>query len=221
MMHIKPLLMTATALGSMLPFSSALAQSAPASRVDESEIIVTARKRQESILKVPVTTTVMSEVQLERRQIKTLTDVSRYAVGLKLGLGSVETGSLVSIRGFGTNATDPGVDQSVSLNLDGLQLTQGMSYNVGTFDMQQVEVLKGPQALFFGKASPAGVVSIRTNDPGDRFQVIGRTGYEFVANEWRNELILSGPVSETLGLRLATSYGHFGGFFKNTGQAQA
>jgi iron complex outermembrane recepter protein len=214
-MNVKPILLTATALGMIMPVTSAFAQSAPAARVDESEIIVTARKRQESILKVPVTVTALSEVQLERRQIKNIVDVSKYAVGLKLGLGAVETGALVSIRGFGTNATDPGVDQSVSLNLDGLQLTQGMSYAVGTFDMQQVEVLKGPQALFFGKASPAGVVAIRTNDPGDRFEFIGRTGYEFVANEWRSELILSGPVTDTFGLRLATSYDDFGGYFRN------
>src|SRR5262249_4616433 len=89
------------------------------------------------------------------------------------------------------------------------------------FDMAQVEVLKGPQALFFGKASPAGVISIRTNDPGDHFEFIGRTGYEFEGREWRNEALLSGPVTDTLGLRPSTSYTHFGGFFKNTGQAIA
>ncbi len=221
-MQFKSVLLTATALGSLLTVTPAFAQNAEAaSAADSGEIIVTARKRQESILKVPVTMTTLSSVQIERRQIKNLVDVSRYAVGLKLGVGSVETGALVSIRGFGTNATDPGVDQSVSLNLDGLQLTQGMSYTVGTFDMQQVEVLKGPQALFFGKASPAGVIAIRTNDPGDRFEVIGRTGYEPTAREWRSELILSGPLTDTFGVRLATSYDHFGGYFFNDEKANA
>jgi iron complex outermembrane receptor protein len=216
-MHIKSVLLTATALGLMLPFTPAFAQNAPAAAAssDESEIIVTARKRQESILKVPVTETVLSSVQIERKGITTLQDVSKVTVGLKLGVASVETGSLVSIRGFGTNATDPGVDQSVSLNLDGLQLTEGMSYEAGTFDMQQIEVLKGPQALFFGKASPAGVISIRTNDPGDHLEVIGRTGYEFEAHESRNELIVSTPVTDTFGVRVAGLYDHFGGFFFN------
>lgn len=216
-MSIRSALLAASALGVMLPFTAASAQSsAPASaNVDDSEIIVTARKRQESILKVPVTTTVLSSAVIERANITGLFDVSKKTVGLNLGVASVESGALVAIRGFGNTAIDPGVDQSVSLNLDGLQLTQGMSYSVGTFDMQQIEVLKGPQALFFGKASPAGVISIRTNDPSERFELIGRAAYEAEAREIRNELIVSGPITDTLGVRVAALYDHFGGFFKN------
>lgn len=77
-------------------------------------------------------------------------------------------------------AADPGVDQSVSLNIDGLQVSQGSAYSIGTFDMAQVKVLRGPQALFFGKASSGGVISIRTADPGDQVEVIGRLGYLIV-----------------------------------------
>src|SRR5262245_58168220 len=107
-MRTKHALLGATAFGLVLPVTPALAQ-------DVSEIIVTARKRQESILNVPVTETVLSSAQIQRSQIKDMYDVSKKTVGLKLGLASVETGALISIRGFGTNATDPGVDQSVSL----------------------------------------------------------------------------------------------------------
>ncbi len=182
---------------------------------DDETITVTARKQQESILEVPVVMTALGEAQLERAQIVNLTDVAKKVTGLQFGVASVESGNLVSMRGYGTNALDPGVDASVSLNIDGLQITQGMAYQVGFFDMQQIEVLKGPQALFFGKASPAGVISVRTADPGDEVEVIAKTGYEFVAQEWRNELILSGPLSDTLGVRLAGSYTDMGGFFKN------
>ena len=215
-MKMKAAYLAATALGLMLPLAPAFAQN-PASTPApaEDEILVTARKREESILKVPVTETVLPSVVIQRANITGLFGIANKTVGLKLGTAAVESGALVSIRGFGTNATDPGVDQSVSLNLDGLQLTEGMSYTVGTFDMQQVEVLKGPQALFFGKASPAGVISIRTNDPGDHFELIGRAAYEKNAHESRNELILSGPISDTLGVRIASLYDHFGGFFFN------
>ena len=217
-MHIKSLLLTATALGLMLPLVPAFAQNAtPAATRDDSEIIVTARKRPESLLKTPVTETVLTSAVIQRANITGLFDVAKKTVGLKLGIASVESGALISIRGFGTTATDPGVDQSVSLNLDGIQLTEGFSYNIGTFDMQQIEVLKGPQALFFGKASPAGVVSIRTADPGDHFELIARTAYEKEAKESRNELILSGPLTDTLGVRVAGLYDHFGGFFYNKG----
>jgi iron complex outermembrane recepter protein len=208
-MRVKHILLGATAVAAMGASAPALAAA------DDETIIVTARKQQESILEVPVVMTALGEAQIERAQIITLTDVGKKVTGLQFGVASVESGNLVSMRGYGTNALDPGVDASVSLNIDGLQITQGMAYQVGFFDMAQIEVLKGPQALFFGKASPAGVISVRTADPGDEVEVIARTGYEFVAKEWRNELILSAPLGDTLGIRLAGSYTDMGGFFKN------
>ena len=131
--------------------------------------------------------TALPAVQLQRYQTQDLKDIATLVPGIKLGDSILSIGTQISIRGVGTTTFNPGVDQSVSLNLDGLQITQGMAYSVGVFDMQQVEVLKGPQALFFGKASPAGVVAIRTNDPGDELEVIGKTGYEFEAREWRSD----------------------------------
>jgi outer membrane receptor protein involved in Fe transport len=183
---------------------------------DLGDIIVTARKRQESILKVPVIQSVLTAEQLDRHQVTGLSDIAGMAPGIVLGVGTLEVGTQISIRGIGTSSANPGIDQSVSLNLDGLQITQGSAYSVGVFDMAQVEILKGPQALFFGKNSPGGVVAIRTADPGNEVEVIGRLGYEAVANEWRGEAVLSGPVSDTLGLRLAARYSDFGGYFKNT-----
>jgi outer membrane receptor protein involved in Fe transport len=211
----RALFLAVSAIGLIVPLAPAFAQSE-----DPGDIIVTARKRQESILKVPVVETVLTQQTLERVVVKDLVDVSKLTPGLVLGLNTNEIGTQVSIRGIGTTSLDPGIDQSVLLNIDGLSLSQGLAYSVGIFDMQQVEVLKGPQALFFGKNSPAGVISIRTNDPGDEAEVIGRTGYEFEGKEWRNELILSGPVTDTLGLRLAAMYSDYGGFFKNTGVAK-
>jgi iron complex outermembrane recepter protein len=180
------------------------------------DIIVTARKRQESILKVPVIQSVLTSDQLDRAQVTDLSDIAGMTPGIVLGLGTLEVGTQISIRGIGTSSANPGIDQSVSLNLDGLQITQGSAYSVGVFDMAQVEILKGPQALFFGKNSPGGVVAIRTADPGDKLEAMGRIGYETVANEWRGEAVLSGPVTDTLGLRLAGRYSDFGGYFHNT-----
>jgi iron complex outermembrane receptor protein len=80
-------------------------------------------------------------------------------------------------------------------------------------------VLKGPQALFYGKNSPGGVISLRTNDPGSELEIIGRTGYEGEAREWRSELIVSGPVTSTFGVRLAGQYSDMKGFFHNKATA--
>jgi iron complex outermembrane receptor protein len=183
------------------------------------EVIVTARKRQESILNVPVVETAIAQQKLERLQTNDLKDIANLVPGLSFGESLLSIGTQVSLRGVGTSALDPGVDASVSLNLDGLQLSQGLAYMIGMFDVGQVEVLKGPQALFYGKSSPGGVISVRSADPTSRAEIIARAGYEFEAREKRAELIVSGPVSDTLKLRLASAYSDQDGFYKNVAVA--
>lgn len=184
-----------------------------------SDIIVTARRREESILKVPVVASVIGGEQLAQTGTADLTAVASRVPGLQLGSSVAAFGNQVALRGIGTTTNNSAIDQSVSLNIDGMQFSQGLSYALGFFDMQQVEVLKGPQALFFGKASPAGVISIRSADPTDEFEVIGRAGYEFEAREYKGELIVSGPLTDTLKVRLAGSYADGKGFFRNVGAA--
>jgi iron complex outermembrane receptor protein len=183
------------------------------------EVIVTARKRQESILNVPVDEQVIPQARLETMQVTELTDLPKITPGLNFGHSLLSIGTFVSIRGIGTSSSDPGVDQSVSLNIDGLSLGNGLAFSSGLFDVGQVEVLKGPQALFYGKSSPGGVISLRTADPTDQFEVIGRGAYEFESANPRGELIVSGPVTDSLKLRLATMYQSPEGYFNNVATA--
>jgi iron complex outermembrane recepter protein len=182
------------------------------------EVIVTARRRKESILNVPVVEDVVTSEVLERTQITDIADLATRVPGLNLGNAPLSIGPQVSLRGIGTNSLDAGIDQSVSLNIDGLSLTQGLAYSAGLFDLAQAEVLKGPQALFFGKNSPAGVVSLSSNDPGDHYEAIGRVAYETEAEQKRAEVILSGPVTDTLGMRLAGMASVENGFFHDEAQ---
>ena len=193
----------------------------PAPALGSGDIIVTARKRQESILNVPVVEIALPASTLERMQVQDLQGITKLVPGLSLGSSVLSVGTQVSIRGVGNSTIDAGVDQSVSLNLDGLQLSQGLAYGSGTFDLGTVEVLKGPQTLFYGKSSPGGVISLRTADPTDKFEVILRGAHEFEANEWRGEAIVSGPVTDTLGLRLSTMYDHQDGFYRNVATSLA
>jgi iron complex outermembrane receptor protein len=183
--------------------------------VDNGDIIVTARKRQESILKVPVVVTAVSDEQLTTSAITSVTDLPRLVPGLVISGSLLSIGPQVTVRGIGTSSFDPGVDQSVSLNIDGLSLGQGLAFGSAMFDVAQVEVLKGPQALFYGKSSPGGVISLRTADPTDKLEVIARAGYEFEAREKRGELIASGPVTDTLGFRIAALYSEADGYYIN------
>ncbi|GIX30203.1 MAG: TonB-dependent receptor [Porticoccaceae bacterium] len=179
------------------------------------EILVTARKREESIMKVPVVANVLGEAQLLRYETGDLYQITERIPSLNFSTGTLSFGAQISLRGVGTGSLVTTIDQSVSLNIDGMQMTQGLAYAAGTFDMARVEVLKGPQALFFGKASPGGVIAITTADPGEERELIVRQGYEFEAEEKRTELILSGPVSDTLGVRLAGRFSEAEGFMDN------
>jgi iron complex outermembrane receptor protein len=187
---------------------------------DLEEVTVSARKRQESILNVPVIEQALPHELLERMQVTDLTDLPKIVPGLNLGHSLLSIGTLISIRGIGTASQDPGVDQSVSLNIDGLSLGNGLAFSSGMFDLAQVEVLKGPQALFYGKSSPGGVIALRTADPTGELEVIGRAAYEFESVNPRGELIISGPVADTLKLRLATMYSRSEGYFDNVAAAQ-
>jgi iron complex outermembrane receptor protein len=180
-----------------------------------SEVIVTARKRQESILNVPVIETAIPKTQIERLQVVDLKDVATLVPNLRFGESFLSTGMVVSIRGVGTTAYDPGVDQSVALNIDGMPFGTGLAYMSGLFDMGQIEVLKGPQSLFYGKGSPGGVISIRTADPTNTPEIIARAGYEFESREKRFELIASGPITDTLKGRLAGYIDKQDGYFNN------
>ena len=183
-----------------------------------SEIIVQARKRAESLLDVPVVASALDKAMIEKYQVQDLYSVTEHVPGFVLGEGIGTVGIQASIRGVGPTSQTATVDQSVSLVIDGMQLSQGFAFRAGMFDVGQIEVLKGPQALFFGKNNTAGVISLRGADPTDEFELNARGGYEFEADEKFGELIVSGPIADTLKARLAVRYADAEGFFRNTGQ---
>lgn len=201
--------------------SPAMAQSSDGASSDRNaEIIVTARKKQESILKVPVVENVLTEAAIERFQIRDIQDITTKIPGLVSGNAVLAIGEQMSLRGVGSNSLDQGVDQSVSLNIDGLQLTHGLAFRAASFDLVQIEVLKGPQALYFGKNSTAGVISFRSADPGDSLEVKANISYEFEAREKRGDVVFSTPLSNTLGLRVGGVYSSSQGIYNNTAIAQ-
>jgi iron complex outermembrane receptor protein len=183
-------------------------------QVEVSEVVVTARKLREALFDVPVVETALPQRTLERLQIYNLKDVATLTPGLVMG-EALAYGEQASIRGVGAAAPAPGVDQSVALVIDDLPLSQGLAYSSGMFDIRQIEVLKGPQALFYGRASSGGVISVRTADPTDRAELVGQAGRDFEADEWRSEFVLSGPLGAGFRARLAAMYSTQEGYFTN------
>jgi iron complex outermembrane receptor protein len=211
-------LMLATA-GSIAALAAVPASAQEARANTLQEVVVTARKRQESILNVPVITNVVGGAELQRLQITNVRGITSVVPGLVVGDSVLANGVQFSLRGVGTTALDPGIDQSVSLNIDGLQLTQGLAFYSALFDVGQVEVYKGPQSLFYGKSSPGGVIAIRTADPTNTPEIIIRAGYEFEARDWQQDFILSGPLTDTLKARIAVRHTESEGFYYNRAHA--
>lgn len=181
------------------------------------EIIVTARRRDETLISVPVAVSAITKDTLDNFGITDIRSISNYAPGLSLERVSSGAGATITLRGIGTSPGQAGFEQTVSLNIDGVQTSRGRSIVQGLFDVQNIEVLKGPQALFFGKNSPAGVISITSAGPTDEFSGYARVGYETVADEVITEGAVGGPITEELGARIAVRYRNMDGWLRNIG----
>ncbi|HUD28453.1 MAG TPA: TonB-dependent receptor [Novosphingobium sp.] len=158
----------------------------------------------------------VSAEALETRGVVNLDGIARIVPQLMIGpQGGAVQGGNISIRGIAGPDSNPFGDQAVSFTIDGVQIAKATIRRMTDFDVEQVEVLKGPQALFYGKNSMAGIVVIRTNDPGDRFEAGAKMGYEFNAREMRAEAFVSTPLTESLGFRLAGQYSTMEGYLKD------
>lgn len=207
-------------IGLIIGFASvgtdALAQSANS----DDEIVVTARSRAESLMSTPVAATVLGQQDLNRYSSDSLVKISQQTPMLTIWTGGEGNGGSFIIRGIGTTGVDSGLEQSVALNLDGIQTGRPRMLFDGLYDVAQVEILKGPQALFFGKNSPAGVIAVRTADPSDDFEARLKTGYEFNARESIGEAAVGGPVTDYFSVRLAGIYSHMRGYVQNIATAR-
>lgn len=186
---------------------------------NNAEIIVTARLRNETLLNVPVAISALSASDLARNNATDLTRIGELTPTVIISNYRTIGGGSLSIRGISSPPTQVGYEQPVSVALDGVQTSSGRVATLGFFDLQQVEVLKGPQALFFGKNSPAGVISVTSAGPTRDLEVGGRVAYEFVGDEVTTEGYVSGPLTDTLGARVAVKYRDMTGWLYNNAQS--
>ena len=167
------------------------------------EVIVTARGVEETVRDIPAAITVVSEERMNNLSITTFEDIASTTPGLDIIRSVSGSGAVISMRGIASNGNSIGIAQSVSTIMDGVYYENGRVINEGTFDVKQIAILKGPQALYFGKNATAGVITFETNDPTEEFEGITKFGYEMKEQRSAFEGILSGPISDTFGARLA------------------
>jgi len=192
-------------------FAQSEAQSSAGAMVLE-EIVVTARKRSENLQDVPASVVAFTELDIERAGIRSARDF----VNLTPNVSMVETQniafSFVNIRGLSQVRN---VDPTVAVVVDGVLQTTSLGFSKDLYDIQQIEVLKGPQGALYGRNATGGAINITTKQPGDEFEGYVRAG---VGNgdSFSVTGALSGPISEDKLLgRLVVSYKDADGWREN------
>ena len=149
--------------------SSAIAQSKTVTLQSSQleEIVVTARKREELLQNVPVSIAAFSASDLEQRSLQDLEDVGQFLPNLTVSQAATNgnSGALVYIRGVGQSDVLSTYDPAVGIYVDGVYLGRMQGNDIGTMDVERVEVLRGPQGTLFGKNTDGGAISIITHQP--------------------------------------------------------
>ncbi|MEE8426732.1 MAG: TonB-dependent receptor plug domain-containing protein, partial [Woeseiaceae bacterium] len=129
------------------------------------EITVTAQKRVQNIMDVPIAVTAVTGAEIEASGIFDVFALQQNVPGLIVGQSQTATTSNFAIRGIGSTSNNFGVESSVGLYVDGVYRSRQSSMINDLVDVEAVEVLRGPQGTLFGKNTPSGAIQIRTVRP--------------------------------------------------------
>lgn len=191
--------------------SQARAQTGAATEVEE--VLVTAQKRTERLIDVPVAVSAVSGDTLAAKNITDTASLVRTVPSLTFQQAGTANSSF-RIRGIGTSLFGQGVEPSVSFVVDGVVLARPAQSLTDFADLERIEVLRGPQGTLFGKNATAGVVQMITARPRQEF---GASVDATVAShdEYRIKGSVTGPIADTLAGRISAYYNDIGGYITN------
>ncbi len=165
------------------------------------EIVVTAQRREQNLLDVPVSLDVLTEKDLEG--LSDVRDLFKIAPTVQFQGGVSSGGQSLAIRGVGGGGFSSSFEHSVSVVVDQIATGPSGSAFVDFWDIARIEVLNGPQGTLFGKNVSAGLINIVSNDPTDEFEGMTSVSYEGEYEKLRIDGVLSGPLTENLNARLS------------------
>lgn len=212
---VRSLLLGSVAALAFAGFASSASAQDAVDEIDEDNVItVTARKQTETLQEVPVTVTAIGKDALDNYNVNEISDVTSRVPSLNVQVGGSGSGGQISLRGVGSSNISASFDSAVAFDFDGVQVSTMRIVQAGFFDVEQIDVLKGPQSLFFGKSASAGVFAIRSANPTQDWEVGGKASYEFEEDGYTLGGYISGPLSDTLGIRLAGQFTDIDKFVK-------
>lgn len=177
------------------------------------EIVVTATKRAEDLQNVPMSIEVMDSEILDQLQVRDFKSLQSYVPNLLIQPSPGN--DAIYIRGFGSAAANYAFDQSVSVYVDGIYGGRNRQFMAPFFDIERIEVMRGPQGALLGKNTAAGALSIITASPTDKLEGKITTSYNFDRDGGDIYGHVSGPLSDAWSARLAGRYTNMGGYIEN------
>ena len=178
------------------------------------EIVVTSRKRDESYVDVPGAVTVFTANEIEAAGIENPADYIALTPNVTLVQVQNAGNSFITARGISQNRN---TEMSVAVLMDGVLMVNPAQFNQELFDIEQVEVLKGPQGALYGRNAIGGAIVVNTKEPSDFLEGKIRIGADS-GDGYNMQGVISGPLgdSDTLKYRAAVSHRNTDGFLDNT-----
>ena len=178
------------------------------------EVVVTAQKREEKLSDVPIAVTALTSEQIGAAFANNIEDLQSMVPSVSYRKGNTTRNSALTVRGIGTISFSIAAEPSVSTVVDGVVLGRSGQAFGDLYDLERVEVLRGPQGTLFGKNASAGVVNMTTKRPTEEFT--GSVEAQlFQDNEYSLKASISGPLSDTARGSLTILDKQFDGYVKN------
>jgi len=176
------------------------------------EIVVTAQRREQSLQEVPISIETFTGAQIERQGYRNMEDLSIFSPSVVVQAHGLD--QKIAIRGFGTTGNSLNLEQAVPMFVDGIHYGRQSMIKGAFMDLDRVEVLKGPQPVFFGQNATAGAFSIIPRKPTPTWE--SNIGFE-VGNDSQLEASggIGGPITDTLGIRVAGIYEYNDGYLNH------
>ena len=178
------------------------------------EITVVAQRRAENLQDVPIAISALSEATIEKADIHDLTDIATRVPSLTYSPFSPGQ-NIIALRGVSSNDDGAGTDNSVAIFVDEVYLGRVSNINPEMFDIERVEVLRGPQGTLYGKNTIGGAINIISTRPDtEQFSAKLRAN---IGNYERTDFagLLTGPISENLAGKFSFSYRNRDGWVDN------
>ena len=179
------------------------------------EVIITAQKREQSLQDVPVTVSAFSGNFIEEAGVRDIRDIAGLTPNLSIKTRS-ETETTVFMRGIGSLAPGIGADPAVGIFIDGMSASRGTNATAAFFDVERVEVVKGPQGTLFGRNASAGAIAIITN----KAELDNNYGHVMLGvgdqGQFRGQFVGNLSAGENWAFRIGGNYSTRDGLYKNT-----